>query len=197
MAEAKARLAILISGRGSNMEALAKASREPGYPAEVALVLANRADAAGLPVAAAMGIETVALPHRDFPGREAFEAALDRELRARAIDLVALAGFLRILTPGFIRGWEGRILNIHPSLLPKYQGLDTHARALAAGDREAGCTVHVVTERLDDGPILAQARVPVLPGDTPDTLAARVLAEEHRLYPPAVAAHARALGFAG
>jgi phosphoribosylglycinamide formyltransferase-1 len=192
-ARPRPRLAVLLSGRGSNMEALALAARDPDFPATLALVLSNRPEAEGLATAAAMGLETLALPHKAYPDRAAFDAALSSALKAHAIDLVALAGFMRILTPGFIRDWEGRILNIHPSLLPKYQGLDTHARALAAGDGEAGCTVHVVTERLDDGPILAQARVPVLADDTPDTLAARVLVEEHRLYPVAVAEFARGL----
>ncbi|MBS3961680.1 MAG: phosphoribosylglycinamide formyltransferase [Sandarakinorhabdus sp.] len=190
----KPRLAILISGRGSNMVALAKAAQKPDYPAVVALVLSNRADAGGLETAARMGIETLALPHRGFATRADFDAALCAELKARRIDMIALAGFMRILTPGFIRQWEGRIVNIHPSLLPEYRGLDTHARALAAHDTEAGCTVHVVTERLDDGPILAQARVPILPDDCEATLAARVLEEEHRIYPPALARHIEALG---
>lgn len=187
------RLAVLLSGRGSNMVALAEAAREPDFPATLALVVSNRPGAEGLATAAAMGLETLALPHKAYPDREAFDSALSAALKMHDIDLVVLAGFMRILTPGFIRQWEGRILNIHPSLLPKYQGLDTHARAIAAGDSEAGCTVHVVTERLDDGPVLAQAQVPILPGDTAEELAARVLAEEHRLYPQAVAAFARQL----
>lgn len=190
---AELRLAILISGRGSNMEALVHAARAPGFPARPVLVVANRADAAGLAVARDLGVPAVALPHRDFPSREAFDAALADLLHAHGIEMIALAGFMRILTPGFIRQWPGRILNIHPSLLPRYPGLDTHARALANGDRHAGCTVHVVTERLDDGPVLAQARVPVLPDDTPDSLAARVLVEEHRIYPEALRAHAEKL----
>lgn len=196
----EARLAILISGRGSNMVALAKAARQADYPAELVLVVSNKPDAAGLETAAAMGIETLAVSHRAFPTREAFDAALSAELKARHIDVVALAGFMRILTPGFLRDWEGRIVNIHPSLLPKYPGLHTHERAIAAGDAEAGCTVHVVTDLLDDGPTLAQARVPVLAGDTADTLAARVLVEEHRIYPEALAAHVQSLiakGLAG
>lgn len=180
------RVAILISGRGSNMVAIAEAARD-GYPAEIALVLSNVEGAEGLARADAHGIPTATVPHRAFPTREAFEAALDRELRHHAIDIVVLAGFMRILTPGFVRGWEGRILNIHPSLLPLYPGLHTHRRAIEAGDREAGCTVHLVTAELDSGPALAQARVPVLAGDTPDALAARVLVEEHRLYPQALA----------
>jgi len=187
MTTEKARLAVLISGRGSNMEAIVRASQAPDYPATVALVLANKADAAGLAFAAAHGIETSSLPHKAFPTREAFDTALDAELAARAITHIALAGFMRILGAAFIRQWEGRITNIHPSLLPKYPGLHTHQRALDAGDTEAGCTVHLVTETLDDGPTLAQARVPILPGDTAETLAARVLAEEHRIYPPALA----------
>lgn len=182
------------------MISLAKAAQEPDYPAELALVFSNKADAAGLETAAGMGIETLALSHRAYPTREAFDAALSGELKERGIEVVALAGFMRILTPGFMREWEGRIVNIHPSLLPKYPGLHTHQRALEAGDAEAGCTVHVVTEVLDDGPVLAQARVSVLPGDTPDTLSARILAEEHRIYPQALAAHVRdmvAKGMAG
>ena len=185
----KARLAVLISGRGSNMEAIVRAAQAQEYPATVALVLANRDDAAGLDFARAQDIEALALPHKAYPSREAFDAALDAALRARSITAIALAGFMRILTPGFIRQWEGRIVNIHPSLLPKYPGLHTHQRAIDAGDAEAGCTVHIVTEILDDGPILAQASVPVLSTDTPDTLAARILVEEHRIYPAALAEH--------
>ena len=189
----KPRLAILISGRGSNMEALVRAADAPDYPAGVALVLANKADAAGLQFASARGIEALAVPHRDFAAREDFDAALHRELSARRIDAIALAGFMRILSPGFILQWPGRIVNIHPSLLPKYPGLHTHRRAIEAGDAEAGCTVHIVTETLDAGPALAQARVPVLAGDTADSLAARVLVQEHRIYAPALAAHIRTL----
>jgi formyltetrahydrofolate-dependent phosphoribosylglycinamide formyltransferase len=187
------RLGVLLSGRGSNMVALAEAARAPDFPATLAVVISNRPEAEGLATAAAMGFETLALPHRAYGDRESFDSALTAALRAHGVDLVVLAGFMRILTPGFIQAWEGRILNIHPSLLPKYQGLDTHARALAAGDSEAGCTVHVVTERLDDGPILAQARVPILPDDTSESLAARVLLAEHGLYPAAVADYARRL----
>jgi formyltetrahydrofolate-dependent phosphoribosylglycinamide formyltransferase len=187
------RLAVLISGRGSNMVALAKAAQAPDFPATLALVVSNKPEAEGLATAALMGIETLALPHKAYPSRDAFDAALSAALKTHGIDAVALAGFMRILTPRFIRQWDGRIVNIHPSLLPRYQGLDTHARALANGDGDAGCTVHVVTERLDDGPILAQARVPVLADDTPETLAARVLVEEHRIYPTALAAFLRDL----
>lgn len=189
--DTKPRLAILISGRGSNMVALAKAAQHPDFPAETALVLSNQPDAAGLTVAAELGIPTLAISHRAYPDRAAFDAAVDTALRARKIDFIALAGFMRILTPEFIAGWENRIVNIHPSLLPKYPGLHTHARALAAGDAEAGCTVHLVTAELDCGPTLGQARVPILPGDTAETLAERILPEEHRLYPQALAAHIR------
>jgi phosphoribosylglycinamide formyltransferase-1 len=169
------------------MEALVRAAQtDTRFPARPVLVVSNRADAAGLKVARQLGVPTAVVPSRGH-SREEFEAALDFRLRAASPDLVALAGFMRILTPGFIASWRGRLLNIHPSLLPKYPGLDTHARALAAGDAEAGATVHLVTEELDSGPILAQARVPVQPGDTPEALAARVLEAEHRLYPQAIA----------
>lgn len=193
----KRRVAILISGRGSNMVALAKAAADPAYPAEIVLVLSNKADAAGLETAAAMGIKTAHVSHRDFPTREAFDMAVSEIVDAHGAEIIALAGFMRILSPAFIKRWEGRILNVHPSLLPKYQGLDTHARAIEAGDTQAGCTVHVVTERLDDGPVVAQAAVPVLSGDTPDTLSARVLVEEHRIYPEALAHFVREFSPAG
>jgi formyltetrahydrofolate-dependent phosphoribosylglycinamide formyltransferase len=189
----KRRLAVLISGRGSNMEALARAAQAPDYPGDIVLVAASKAGAAGLETAAALGLATAAIPSRDHPTRESFDDALTAALEAHGTEAIALAGFMRILTPGFIRRWQGRIVNIHPSLLPKYPGLDTHARALEAGDAEAGCTVHIVTEILDDGPILAQARVPVRPGDTAETLAARVLEQEHRLYPDALADFLRSL----
>ncbi len=177
------RVAILVSGGGSNMAALAR-SMVGDHPARPCLVLSNDPDAGGLEKAAGLGIATAAVDHRPYAGdRGAFEAALSVPLEAARPDLICLAGFMRILTPPFIERWHGRMLNIHPSLLPKYRGLDTHARALAAGDREAGCTVHEVTANLDDGPVRGQARVPVAAGDTPETLAARVLAMEHRLYP--------------
>lgn len=176
------RVAILISGGGSNMVALVD-SMAGDHPARPALVLSNVPGAGGLTKAEARGIATAMVDHRDFRDRESFEAEVDRRLREVDTDIVCLAGFMRILTPGFVAEWEGRMLNIHPSLLPKYPGLNTHARALEAGDREAGATVHEVTADLDAGPILGQARVPVLPGDTPDALAARVLPMEHRLYP--------------
>jgi phosphoribosylglycinamide formyltransferase-1 len=177
------RVAILISGGGSNMLALVRDMGQGGH-AEPVLVAANDPAAGGLQKAAALDIPVAAVDHRPFgKDREAFEAALSHQIDAARPDILCLAGFMRILTPGFIRRYEGRMLNIHPSLLPKYPGLHTHARALAAGDAQAGCTVHEVTADLDAGPILGQARVPVLPGDTEDTLAARVLLQEHRLYP--------------
>ncbi|TDR94904.1 phosphoribosylglycinamide formyltransferase [Enterovirga rhinocerotis] len=185
------RVAVLISGRGSNMASLVEAAREPDYPARIALVLSNKPGAGGLETASEAGIATAVVRLRDFPDRAECDAEIDRFLREHRIDLVCLAGFMRILTPGFVQAWEGRMLNIHPSLLPKYKGLDTHARALAAGDAEHGCTVHFVVPELDSGPIVAQSRVPILPGDDPDSLAARVLAAEHALYPQALAQVAR------
>lgn len=175
-------VAILISGGGSNMAALADA-----HPAHVRLVLSNRPDAPGLHRARDRGIEAVCLDHRAFgPDRAAHEAAIQTVLRDRGIGLVCLAGYMRLLTPFLVGAWAGHMLNIHPSLLPLFPGLDTHAQALAAGVKLHGCTVHLVTEAVDAGPILAQAAVPVLPGDTPETLAARVLVQEHRLYPAAL-----------
>jgi phosphoribosylglycinamide formyltransferase-1 len=177
------RVAILISGGGSNMVALVR-SMTGDHPARAVLVASNDPGAKGLVRAAEMGVPVAAVDHRPFRGdRPAFEAALMEPILAAQPDIVCLAGFMRVLTPGFVRAFAGRMINIHPSLLPKYPGLHTHQRALDAGDAEAGCTVHEVTEVLDDGPILGQARVPVLPGDTADTLAARVLAQEHVLYP--------------
>lgn len=186
------RVAILISGGGSNMVALA-GSMTGDHPARPCLVLSNRPGAGGLEKAAARGIPTACIDHSQYDSRAAFEAELARTLDAHSPDLIALAGFMRVLTPDFVSRYAGRILNIHPSLLPKYPGLDTHARALAAGDAEAGCTVHEVIADLDAGPILGQARVPVLQGDTPETLAARVLVEEHRLYPQVLRARAEAI----
>ncbi|MFM7416238.1 MAG: phosphoribosylglycinamide formyltransferase [Alphaproteobacteria bacterium] len=181
------RLALLISGRGSNMAAILAAAG-PDYPAEPVLVLSNRADAAGLEVAKARGVPTAVVESRAFKGdRAGFEAAMEAELARHGVEIIALAGFMRVLTPDFVRRWEGgRLINIHPSLLPAFPGLDTHARALAAGVRLHGCTVHLVTAGVDEGPILAQAAVPVLPEDTEASLAARVLAEEHKLYPAAL-----------
>jgi len=181
------RVAVLISGRGSNMAALLEAASAPGYPAEVALVLSNRPDAAGLDHARARGIEALCIDHRPHGrDRAAHEAAIHAALQARGIGLLCLAGYMRLLTPFLVGAWAGRMLNVHPSLLPAFPGLDTHARALAAGCKLHGCTVHLVTEVMDEGPILAQAAVPVLANDTPDTLAARVLVQEHRLYPQAL-----------
>jgi len=177
------RVAILISGGGSNMVALAE-SMTGDHPARPCLVLSNRPGAGGLARAEAMGIATALVDHRRFGAdRAGFEAALAQVLDAARPDILCLAGFMRVLTEGFVGRFAGRMLNIHPSLLPKYRGLDTHARALEAGDETHGCTVHEVTPELDGGPILGQARVPVLAGDTPETLAARVLVQEHRLYP--------------
>jgi phosphoribosylglycinamide formyltransferase 1 len=177
------RVAILISGSGSNMVALAE-SMAGDHPARPVLVLSNLPGAGGLAKAEAMGIATAVVDHRPFAGdRAAFEAELARVLEEARPDILCLAGFMRILTPAFTAHWSGRALNIHPSLLPKYRGLDTHARALAAGDNEAGCSVHEVTAELDGGPILGQARVPIAPGDTPESLAAKVLPWEHKLYP--------------
>jgi formyltetrahydrofolate-dependent phosphoribosylglycinamide formyltransferase len=187
----KARVAILISGRGSNMEALLRAAEAPDYPARIVGVFSNRPDAAGLATAAAAGIPTAVLSHRDYETREAFDAAMEAVLADWRADIVCLAGFMRVLSPGFVARRRGRLLNIHPSLLPRHRGLHTHARVLQAGDTEHGCTVHFVTPGLDEGPAILQARVPVLPGDTPDSLAARVLAEEHRIYPLALAMVAR------
>ena len=183
----KIRLAILISGRGTNMEALLDACAQEAYPATTALVLSNRPDAQGLETASAHGIATLAVDHKPYgKDREAFERAMDAALEAAEIELIALAGFMRILTPWFVNRWTGRLINIHPSLLPKYTGLNTHQRAIDAGDAEHGCSVHWVTEGVDEGQLIAQARVPILPGDTADTLRERVLPEEHKLYPRAL-----------
>lgn len=187
-APARRRTAVLISGRGSNMVALAQAAQAPDFPAEVALVLSNRPDAGGLERAQAMGIATAVVDHREFNrDREAFERAMDEVLRVEQIELIALAGFMRIMTPWFVRRWEGRLVNIHPSLLPLFKGTHTHRQALDAGVAEHGCSVHFVVPALDAGPVIAQARVPVLPGDDEDALAARVLEQELVLYPRALA----------
>lgn len=183
----RARVGVLISGRGSNMEALIDAARADDCPYEVVLVLSNRPNAGGLEAARSMGVEARAIDQRDFTDRENHERAIDDALRSAGVEYVALAGYMRVLTPFLVGAWEGRMLNVHPSLLPKYPGLNTHRRALEAGDAEAGCTIHLVTHDLDDGPILGQASVPVLPGDDEASLSARVLAEEHRLYPAALA----------
>lgn len=181
------RVAVLISGRGSNMAALIAASQVPDYPAEIVLVVSNRPEAAGLAQARAAGIATTVVDHTAFAGdREAFDRALDAELATAGIELICLAGFMRLLTPWFVNRWNGRLLNIHPSLLPQFKGLHTHRRALAAGVKRHGATVHFVVAELDSGPIVAQDTVPVLESDTEETLAARVLEAEHRLYPAAL-----------
>ena len=182
----KKRVAILISGRGSNMAALIEAAKAPDYPAEIVGVLSNRAAAPGMQTAAANGIATASLAQSKFPSRELFEDAMTQLLEGWEIDYVCLAGFMRILGEDFVNHWQGRMINIHPSLLPAYKGLHTHERVLADGATEHGCTVHFVTPGLDEGPAILQARIPVLPEDTPHTLAARLLVEEHRIYPQAL-----------
>lgn len=179
-------IVILISGRGSNMEAIVRACAAEAWPARIAAVISNRPDAAGLQFAKAHGIATAVVDHKLHASRESFDADLARAVQAHAPDAVVLAGFMRILTPAFVQQFEGRLVNVHPSLLPAFAGLHTHRRAIEAGCKVAGATVHFVTPELDHGPIIAQAAVPVLPGDTEDLLAARVLAREHVLYPRAV-----------
>ncbi len=181
------RVAVLISGSGSNLKALIAASEAAEYPAKIALVISNISTAYGLEIAKSAQIPTQLIPHTDHETRTTFESAIQEQLRAHKIEIVCLAGFMRILSADFVNQWQGRMLNIHPSLLPKYKGLDTHSRALAAGDTEHGCTVHHVVAQLDAGPIIMQASVPVLPGDTANTLGARVLAQEHKIYPEALA----------
>jgi phosphoribosylglycinamide formyltransferase-1 len=184
---AKTRVAVLISGRGSNMTALIEAAKAPDYPAEIVLVVSNRPDALGLARAHEAGIETALIDHVPFGGdREAFERALDAKLTAARIDLVCLAGFMRLFTPWFVRRWSGRMLNIHPALLPQFKGLHTHRRALQAGVERHGATVHFVVPETDSGPVIIQDSVPVMDGDTEETLAERVLALEHRIYPQAL-----------
>jgi phosphoribosylglycinamide formyltransferase 1 len=184
---AKKRVAILISGRGSNMVALIEAAKAQDYPAEIVLVLSNRPDAAGLDHARKAGITTAIVDHRPFgEDRAAFDQALDAQLQAHRIDIVCLAGFMRLLTPAFVQSWSGRMLNIHPALLPLFKGLDTHRRALEAKVKQHGATVHFVVPEMDAGPIVAQDSVPVLEGDTEKSLARRVLEVEHRLYPQAL-----------
>lgn len=183
-AQPKARVAVLISGSGTNMVSLVEAARHADCPYEVVLVLSNIEGAAGLAKARDLGIETVCIPHRDFAkDREAHEQAVHAELIKHDVQTIALAGYMRLLTPWLVRAWEGRMLNIHPSLLPLYPGLNTHARAIEAGDTEAGCTIHIVTEGMDEGPVLGQARVAIQSDDMPETLAERVKQAEHTLYP--------------
>jgi phosphoribosylglycinamide formyltransferase 1 len=181
------RTAVLISGRGSNMQALVERARDPSYPAEIVLVLSNRPDAAGLAFAKDHKIACAAADHKIYAGREEFERSMQLLLELHRVELICLAGFMRMLTPWFVGQWQGRLLNIHPALLPAYRGLDTHARALADGVKIHGCTVHFVVPALDAGPIIAQAAVAVLDSDTPESLAARVLLEEHVIYPAALA----------
>ncbi|MGQ7791519.1 phosphoribosylglycinamide formyltransferase [Faunimonas sp. B44] len=183
----RTRTAVLISGRGSNLAALLAAAREPGYPAEIALVVSNRPDAGGLGHAAGAGVATAIVDHRSHAGKPAFEAALQAVLEAARIELVCLAGFMRLLSEAFVERWRDRMINVHPSLLPSFRGLDTHARAIEAGVRIHGATVHFVRSDVDTGPIIVQGAVPVLSSDTADSLAARVLAVEHRIYPRALA----------
>jgi phosphoribosylglycinamide formyltransferase-1 len=180
------RVAILISGRGSNMAALIDAARKPDFPAEIVLVISNRPEAAGLATARQKGIQTAVIDHKAFATRDAFDAALETRLAKARVDIICLAGFMRMLTTPLVERWRGRMLNVHPSLLPDLKGLHTHSRALAAGMKLHGCTVHFVAPELDSGPIILQAEVPVLDGDDEKSLAARVLAEEHRIYPEAL-----------
>lgn len=184
---ARRKTGILISGRGSNMQALVKAARDPAYPAEITVVISNRPSAPGLTFAQGEGIATEVVDHKQFSSREAFDDALDAALEHHGVELVACAGFMRIMTEGFVRRWRDRMINIHPSLLPAYKGLHTHERALADKVTRHGCSVHFVRSDVDDGPLIAQASVPVLKADTPDTLAARVLDAEHKIYPRALA----------
>jgi phosphoribosylglycinamide formyltransferase 1 len=193
---ARARTVVLISGRGSNMSALIEAARSPDFAAEIVTVLSDEPDAPGLSIARKAGVAAEAIDFRACPGKAAFEAALEARLRAERAEIVCLAGFMRVLSPAFVERWKGRMLNVHPSLLPNLRGLNTHERALREGLAEHGCTVHFVTAELDAGPIIAQARVPILPGDDAEALAARVLREEHRIYPAALAAVARSLSAA-
>jgi phosphoribosylglycinamide formyltransferase 1 len=182
----KKRTAILISGRGSNMRSLVEASRASDYPAEIVLVASNRPDAPGVAWAVEHGLRTVVIDHKKHGSRAAFEAELQTALDTYEVELIALAGFMRLMTPGFVEHWRNRMINIHPSLLPSFKGLHTHEQAIAAGVKIAGCTVHFVRAEMDDGPIIAQAAVPVLSGDTSETLAARILEVEHRVYPAAL-----------
>lgn len=186
MSAARKRVVVLISGRGSNMAALVEAAGDPSYPAEIVGVISDRADAKGLNAAAALGIEATAITRADHRTKAALDEALDAELARLGADIVCLAGYMRLLTPAFAEKWAGRIINIHPSLLPLFKGLDTHRRALEAGMRIHGCSVHFVTAGMDDGPIVAQAAVPILPGDDEEALAGRVLVAEHQLYPLAL-----------
>lgn len=189
----KKNVAVLISGSGSNLQALIDACNAPDYPAQITLVLSNKPDAFGLTRAQNAGIATCVIAHKDFSSREAFDKTMHAALMAARIDIICLAGFMRVLSPWFVEKWQGKMINIHPSLLPKYKGLHTHQRALEAGDKEAGCTVHWVSADVDEGEIILQARVPILPGDSAETLAARVLGQEHIIYPQALRNIAQAI----
>jgi phosphoribosylglycinamide formyltransferase-1 len=182
----KKRVAVLISGRGSNLKSLIAAGQAQDFPAEIALVISNKAEAGGIAVAREAGVPVVVIPHNDYESRAAFDAEIDNALTDAHIDLVCEAGFMRIHSDGFVSKWEGRMLNIHPSLLPAFKGTRVHQQALDAGVKVSGCTVHFIVAELDSGPIVAQAAVPVLPGDTVETLASRILIEEHRIYPEAL-----------
>lgn len=186
MGRQRLKLAVLISGRGSNLNALIHACRDPSFPAEICLVVSSRPGAGGIEFARAADIPAVTVDHKLYSDRRSFEDALQTEIIKSGAELVVLAGFMRVLTADFVHLWPGRMINIHPSLLPDYKGLDTHARALADGKKEAGCTVHYVVPAMDSGPIIVQKRVPILPGDTPEILAARVLEQEHLAYPEAL-----------
>ncbi len=186
MTSPRLRTAVLISGNGSNLQALLDAEQADDYPAQITLVISNKADAYGLERAKTAGVQTLVISHRDYADRESFDDALHQALTEHHIDLVCLAGFMRLLTPGFVNQWERRMLNIHPSLLPAYKGMDTHARVLADGQSVTGCTVHYVVPEMDAGPIILQQEVPILPNDTPDTLQQRVHEAEHRIYPEAL-----------
>ncbi len=183
---ARAKLAVLISGRGTNLQSLIDASADPGYPAEIAMVISNRPKAKGLQRASKAGISVHVIDDRDFQSRQDFEHALNDRLKSQSIDLICLAGFMLILTPAFVDEWRDRLINIHPSLLPAFKGLHVHERMIDAGVKVAGCTVHYVSAEMDDGPIIGQAAVPVVAGDTEETLAARILEQEHKLYPACV-----------
>ena len=189
----KKRVGVLISGTGSNMQALVAGGRNPASPYEVVCIASNRPEAKGISWAQENGIATQIINHKNYATREEFDAALNDYLQTQKLDIIACAGFMRIMTPVLISHWAGRMLNIHPSLLPKYKGINTHQRAIDSGDRESGCTVHWVTSELDSGPLIAQARVPILPGDTADVLAARILSQEHKLYPEVLAMIAKQL----
>jgi phosphoribosylglycinamide formyltransferase 1 len=183
---ARMRIAVLVSGRGTNLQSLIDAGKTADYPAEICLVISNVPGVQGLTRAEAAGIATKVINHKDYSGREAFEEALDSALREARVELICLAGFMRLLTDGFVNRWHDRLINIHPSLLPAFKGLHIHERVIEAGVRVTGCTVHFVRPAMDEGPIIIQAAVPVLPGDDPDKLAGRVLAQEHKIYPLAV-----------